>query len=134
MIENPFINYWLWYYDVLWRYWPIVVLLTIIVVWMIHRRFAKRQREWDERMEKSRKETEDFKMKLYKSSFGRVNISQIHEGKFLYDGMNFSIEINNGKLIYTDKETGNKIVKELCTENKSTRMSDGRREPRKSES
>ena len=112
-MENPFINYWLWYYDVLWRYWPIVVLLTIIAVWLMYRRFAKRQREWDERIEKSRKETEDFKKEIYKSSFGRVNISQIHEGKFFYDGMNFSVEVNNGKLIYTDKETGNKIIKEL---------------------
>ena len=47
-MENPFINYWLWYYDVLWRYWPIVVLLTIIAVWLMYRRYAKRQREWDE--------------------------------------------------------------------------------------
>ena len=112
-MENPFINYWLWYYDVLWRYWPIVVLLTIIAVWLMYRRYTKRQREWDECMEKSRKETEDFKKEIYKSSFGRVNISQIHEGKFFYDGMNFSVEVNNGKLIYTDKETGNKIIKEL---------------------
>ena len=42
-MENPFINYWLWYYDVLWRYWPIVVLLTIIAVWLMYRRFAKRE-------------------------------------------------------------------------------------------
>lgn len=113
MNDNPFINYWLWYYDVLWQYWPIVLLLTIIAVWLIARRFAKRQREWNERMEKSRKETEDFKKELYKSSFGRVNISHIDEGKFFYDGMNFSVEINDGKLIYIDKETGNKIIKEL---------------------
>ncbi len=112
-MENPFVKYWLWYYDVLWRYWPIVVLLTIIAVWLMYRRYTKRQREWNERMEKSRKETEDFKKEIYKSSFGRVNISHIHEGKFFYDGMNFSVEVNNGKLIYTDKETGNKIIKEL---------------------
>ena len=42
-MENPFINYWLWYYDVLWRYWPIVVVLTIIAVWLIARRFYKRE-------------------------------------------------------------------------------------------
>ena len=42
-MENPFINYWLWYYDVLWRYWPIVVVLTIIAVWLMYRRYAKRQ-------------------------------------------------------------------------------------------
>ena len=112
-MENPFINYWLWYYDVLWRYWPIVVLLTIIVMWPMYRRYTKLQRELNERMEKRRKETEDFKKKIYKSSLGHVNISHIHEGKFYYDGMNFSVEVNNGKLIYTDKETGNKIIKEL---------------------
>ena len=43
MNENPFINYWLWYYDVLWYYWPIVVLLMIIAVWLINRHFAKRE-------------------------------------------------------------------------------------------
>lgn len=112
-MENPFINYWLWYYDVLWRYWPIVVLLTIIAVWLMYRRYAKWLRERDERMTKSREDTEDFKKVIYKSSFGRVNISQIHEGKFYFDGMNFSVEVNNGKLIYTDKETGNKIIKEI---------------------
>lgn len=75
--------------------------------------FPTRPRERDERTEKSRKETEDFRKEIYKSSLGRVNISHIHEGKFFYDGMNFSVEVNNGKLIYTDKETGNKIIKEL---------------------
>ena len=43
MTDNPFINYWIWYYDVLWRYWPIVVLLTIISMWLIHRRYSKRE-------------------------------------------------------------------------------------------
>ena len=66
MTDNPFINYWLWYYDLLWRYWPIVVVLTIIAMWLIHRHFTKQQRDWDERMEKSRKETEDFKRQLRK--------------------------------------------------------------------
>ena len=78
-----------------------IMAITICLQW----RHIKRQRE--------RNETEDFKKEIYKSSFGRVNISQIHEGKFFYDGMNFSVEVNNGKLIYTDKETGNKIIKEL---------------------
>ena len=78
-----------------------IMAITICLQW----RHIKRQRE--------RNETEDFKKEIYKSSLGRVNISQIHEGKFFYDGMNFSVEVNNGKLIYTDKETGNKIIKEL---------------------
>ena len=39
MTENPFINYWLWYYDVLWRYWPIVLLLIVIAMWLIVRRW-----------------------------------------------------------------------------------------------
>jgi len=79
----------------------VIMAITICLQW----RHIKRQRE--------RNETEDFKKEIYKRSFGRVNISQIHEGKFFYDGMNFSVEVNNGKLIYTDKETGNKIIKEL---------------------
>ena len=42
-MENPFIKYWLWYYDVLWHYWPIVVVLMIIAMWLMYRRFAKRE-------------------------------------------------------------------------------------------
>ena len=46
-MDNPFIKYWLWYYDVLWRYWPIVLVLTVVACWMIHRHFEKQQREWE---------------------------------------------------------------------------------------
>ena len=84
------------------------LVLGIIIGWYI-----TRQRELDERMEKSRKETKDLQKEIYKRSLGYVNISQIHEGKFYYEGKNFSVEVNNAKLIYTDKETGNKIIKEL---------------------
>lgn len=63
-MENPFITYWLWYYDVLWRYWPIVVLLAIIYVWLTFRRYAEWQRERDESKEKSRKETEHSKRQV----------------------------------------------------------------------
>ena len=77
----------------------IIMALTISLQWR--------------RIKRHEKLISDSKKEIYKSSLGRVNISQIHEGKFFYDGMNFSVEVNNGKLIYTDKETGNKIIKEL---------------------
>ena len=109
-MENPFIKYWLWYYDVLWRYWPIVVLLTIIAVWLMYRRYTKRQREWDERMEKSRKETEDFKRQVYENDIVKVDLSKIKRiDRFEYDGENFHVVIEEGKLTFTDKETGKVI-------------------------
>lgn len=111
-MENPFIKYWLWYYDVLWHYWPIVVVLTIIAVWLIARRYAKRQRDWDERMEKSRKETEDFKRQVYENDIVRVDLSKIKRiDRFEYDGVNFHVVIEDGKLTFTDKETGETYVR-----------------------
>ena len=112
MTDNPFINYWLWYYDVLWRYWPIFVLLTIIAMWLIHRHFTKQQREWDERMEKSRKETEDFKRQLYESDVIRIDLKKVKRiDRFEYDGENFHVVIEEGKLTFTDKETGKTYVR-----------------------
>ena len=111
-MENPFIKYWLWYYDVLWRYWPIVVLLTIIAVWLMYRRYTKRQREWDERMEKSRKETEDFKRQVYENDIVKVDLSKIKRiDRFEYDCVNFHVIIEDGKLTFTDKETGDVFEK-----------------------
>ena len=112
IMENPFIKYWLWYYDVLWRYWPIVVALTIIAVWLMYRRYTKRQRDWDERMEKSRKETEDFKRQVYENDIVRVDLSKIKRiDRFEYDGENFHVVIEDGKLTFTDRETGETYVR-----------------------
>ena len=112
MTENPFINYWIWYYDVLWRYWPIVVVLTIIAVWLMYRRYTKRQREWDERMEKSRKETEDFKRQVYENDIVNVDLSKIKRiDRFEYDCIHFHVVIEDGKLTFTDKETGETYVR-----------------------
>ena len=111
-MENPFIKYWLWYYDVLWRYWPIVVALTIIAVWLMYRRYTKRQREWDERMEKSRKETEDFKRQVYENDIVNVDLSKIKRiDRFEYDCVHFHVIIEDGKLTFTDKETGDVFEK-----------------------
>lgn len=114
-MENPFIKYWLWYYDVVWRYWPIVVLSAIIAVWLMYRRYAKWQRERDERMEKKLKETEDFERQVYENDILHVDhLSKIkYIDRFEYDGENLHVVIEKGKLIYTDKETGNKIINEL---------------------
>jgi hypothetical protein len=111
-MENPFVKYWLWYYDVLWRYWPIVVVLTIIAVWLVYRRYTKRQREWDERMEKSRKETEDFKRQVYENDIVNVDLSKIKRiDRFEYDCVHFHVIIEDGKLTFTDKETGDVFEK-----------------------
>ena len=111
-MENPFIKYWLWYYDVLWHYWPIVVVLTIIAVWLMYRRYTKRQREWDERMEKSRKETEDFKRQVYENDIVNVDLSKIKRiDRFEYDCVHFHVIIEDGKLTFTDKETGDVFEK-----------------------
>ena len=107
MTENPFINYWIWYYDVLWRYWPIVVVLTIIAVWLMYRRFAKRQREWDAYMEQERQKHEDFKRQLYERDVIPIDLKKVKRiDRFEYDGDNFHVVIEGGKLTFTDKETG----------------------------
>ena len=85
-------------------------MLTIIAVWLIARRFAKRQREWDAYMEKGRKETEDFKRQVYENDIVAVDLSKIKRiDRFEYDGENFHVVIEGGKLTFTDKETGKVI-------------------------
>ena len=81
-------------------------------MWLIHRHFTKRQREWDERIEKSRKETEDFKRQVYENDIVRVDLSKIKRiDRFEYDGENFHVVIEDGKLTFTDKETGETYVR-----------------------
>ena len=112
-MENPFIKYWLWYYDVLWRYWSIVVVLILIAVWLMYRRYAKRQREFCERMEESRKEFEDFKRQVYEIDIASVDLSKIKRiDRFEYNGENFHVVIEEGRLTFTDKETGQVIERE----------------------
>jgi hypothetical protein len=76
MTENPFIEGWLWYYDLLWRYWYIVLVMAVIAVWLRYRRYAKRPKK----------------------------VQRID--RLEYDGENFHVVIENGKLTFTDKETG----------------------------
>ena len=117
-MDNPFIKYWLWYYDVLWRYWPIVLVLIVVACWMIHRHFEKQWREWDERMEKSRKEPEDFKRQVYENDIVKVDLSKIKRiDRFEYDCVNFHVIIEDGKLTFTDKESG--VVFEKLTGQKA---------------
>jgi hypothetical protein len=87
--------------------------VTIIAVWLIARRFAKRQREWDAHMEQERQKHEDFKRQLYESNVIRIDdLSKIKSiGRFEYDGTEFHVVIENGKLTFTDKETGKTYVR-----------------------
>lgn len=106
-MNNPFINYWLWYYDKLWQYWPAVVVLTVIAVWLAARRYMKRQQEWDAYMEKSRKEDEDFRREIYENKIINIDIHKIKPiNRLEYDCSNFHVVIENGELTFTDKETG----------------------------
>lgn len=66
MTENPFIRFWLWYYDMLWQYWPVWLVLIVIAVYMIERHFCKKQREWDAFMESERKRLEELNRELQK--------------------------------------------------------------------
>ena len=55
MTENPIIRFWLWYYDMLWQYWPVWLVLIVIAVYLIERHFCKEQQEWDAFMECERR-------------------------------------------------------------------------------
>ena len=68
--DNPLLQLRLWMYDILWQYWPIVLLLVIIAAWIMYRRFKRDQRAWDERMLNERKEIEEFKQKA--QQYGRI--------------------------------------------------------------
>ena len=106
-MENPFIRYWLWYYDVLWRYWPIVVLLTIIAMYLIYRCHIKQQREWNNLRARLRKMTEDTKKRVYENDMVSVGPSTVGGiDHFEYDCTNFHVVIEGGKLTFTDKESG----------------------------
>lgn len=61
MTENPIIRFWLWYYDMLWQYWPVWLVLIVIAVYMTERHFCKKRREWDAFMEGERKRLEELK-------------------------------------------------------------------------
>lgn len=78
MNENPFIRGWELYYDVLWRYWYIVAVMAVIAVWLRIRRTRRN---------------------AHKEQQSGID-------RFEYDGENFHVVIENGKLTFTDKETG----------------------------
>lgn len=81
--DNPLLQLRLWMYDILWQYWPIVLLLTIIAVWLMYRRFKRDQRAWDERMLNERKEIEEFKQKaqqyghMFENDVVEVNLNKL---------------------------------------------------------
>jgi hypothetical protein len=81
--DNPLLQLRLWMYDILWQYWPIVLLLAIIAVWLMYRRFKRDQRAWDERMLNERKEIEEFKQKaqqyghMFENDTVEVNLNKL---------------------------------------------------------
>ena len=70
-------------YDILWQYWPIVLLLAIIAVWLMYRRFKRDRQAWDERMLNERKEIEEFKQKaqqyghMFENDVVEVNLNKL---------------------------------------------------------
>lgn len=73
-MENPFIKYWLWYYDMLWTYWPIVLVLIVVPIWLIHRRFERMYREWEAYMKKwPRSDTKPKKKPIRRTNKGTMS-------------------------------------------------------------
>ena len=100
-MENPFIKYWLWHYDMLWQYWPVVFVLLVIALWLIARGHYKRQRN------------DSTRRKLHEDSIAIVDTRRIHDGYLACEGKNFRVVVHDGELIYFDKKTGKSIIKKL---------------------
>ena len=70
MTENPIIRFWLWYYDMLWQYWPVWLVLIVIAVYLIEQQewdaFMECERRRDAFWESERKRLEELKRDLQK--------------------------------------------------------------------
>lgn len=71
--DNPIIRYYVWMYDLMWQYWYVWLLLCIIAVWIISKHFTKRQREWDEMMERMNRDRYSKTYSSYLSQMPKTN-------------------------------------------------------------
>ena len=71
--DNPIIEWWVKYYDILWHYWPVVLLALIIAVWLTVRHFSRRQKEW----ELNKRDNSPIERDLYEKDVIEIDLNKI---------------------------------------------------------
>ena len=64
--DNPIIEMWVKYYDILWQYWPVVLLAFILGVWLMFRHFSRRQKEWELNKQQMRRKEDEMREQIRK--------------------------------------------------------------------
>lgn len=60
--DNPLVKLWVWGLDIIWRYWYIWLVLLIIWMWLVVKRFKREEKFWEDLNSKSDKTTEDLRL------------------------------------------------------------------------
>ena len=60
--DNPLVKLWVWGLDITWRYWYIWLVLLIVWIWLVVKRFKRQEKFWEELNRKSDKTTEDLRL------------------------------------------------------------------------
>ena len=60
--DNPLVKLWVWGLDITWRYWYIWLVLLIVWMWLVVKRFKRQEKFWEELNRKSDKTTEDLRL------------------------------------------------------------------------
>ena len=63
--DNPIIKWWVEYYDIIWKYWPIVLALLLCYCAILFVRHRKARRKLDELNRQRNEKTEELR-KAYK--------------------------------------------------------------------
>ncbi len=66
--DNPIIEMWVKYYDILLHYWPVVLLAFILGVWLMFRHFSRRQKEWELNKQQMRRKKDEMREQIRKYS------------------------------------------------------------------
>lgn len=77
--DNPIIEMWVKYYDILWHYWPVVLLAFILGVWLMFRHFSRRQKEWELNKQQMRRKEDEMREQIrkYSSPIERKTMNRI---------------------------------------------------------
>ncbi len=77
--DNPIIEMWVKYYDILWHYWPVVLLAFILGVWLMFRHFSRRQKEWELNKQQMRRKKDEMREQIrnYSSPIERKTMNRI---------------------------------------------------------
>lgn len=64
--DNPIIQFRMLCYDLIWHYWPVVLLVFILAVWLMFRHFSRRQKEWELNQQRMHRKDEELREQIRK--------------------------------------------------------------------